>query len=98
MREIRTSGSEGGGIETNRCSLPLFAFEGTEQERSRWPHISPARPDERAGARTVWAPRGACQWAGRKPGPLAFAHLCDACPLQTRSKKYLNSNFAPPWT
>jgi hypothetical protein len=23
MREIRTSGSEGGGIETNRCSLPL---------------------------------------------------------------------------
>jgi hypothetical protein len=24
MREIRTSGSEGGGIETNRFSLPLF--------------------------------------------------------------------------
>src|SRR5215468_11995983 len=23
MREIRTSGSEGGGVETNRCSLPL---------------------------------------------------------------------------
>jgi len=23
MREIRTSGSEGGGIETNRYSLPL---------------------------------------------------------------------------
>ena len=23
MREIRTSGSEGGGIEANRCSLPL---------------------------------------------------------------------------
>jgi len=26
MREIRTSGSEGGGIETNRCSLPLFDY------------------------------------------------------------------------
>ena len=26
MREIRTSGSEGGGIETNRFSLPLFAY------------------------------------------------------------------------
>src|SRR5215470_2064570 len=25
MREIRTSGSEGGGVETNRCSLPLSA-------------------------------------------------------------------------
>ena len=24
MREIRTSGSEGGGAETNRRSLPLF--------------------------------------------------------------------------
>jgi hypothetical protein len=24
MRENRTSGSEGGGIETNRFSLPLF--------------------------------------------------------------------------
>ena len=24
MREIRMSGSEGGGVETNRCSLPLF--------------------------------------------------------------------------
>ena len=23
MREIRKSGSEGGGIETNRCFLPL---------------------------------------------------------------------------
>jgi glyoxylase-like metal-dependent hydrolase (beta-lactamase superfamily II) len=26
MREIRTSGSEGGGIETNRFSLPLFSI------------------------------------------------------------------------
>jgi hypothetical protein len=25
MREIRPSGSEGGGAETNRPSLPLFA-------------------------------------------------------------------------
>jgi hypothetical protein len=24
MREIRTSGSEGGGIEANRCFLPLY--------------------------------------------------------------------------
>ncbi len=24
MREIRQSGSEGGGVETNRLSLPLF--------------------------------------------------------------------------
>jgi hypothetical protein len=31
MREIRTSGSEGGGSETNRCSPPLFGYEGTEQ-------------------------------------------------------------------
>jgi len=28
MREIRTSGSEGGGIETNRRSLPLFIIHG----------------------------------------------------------------------
>ena len=26
MREIRTSGSEGGGVETNRCSLPLSSI------------------------------------------------------------------------
>jgi hypothetical protein len=24
MREIRTSGSEGGGVESNRLSLPLY--------------------------------------------------------------------------
>jgi hypothetical protein len=29
MREIRMSGSEGGGNETNRCSLPLSDTEGT---------------------------------------------------------------------
>jgi len=29
MREIRTSGSEGGGIETNRYSLPLSEHQGT---------------------------------------------------------------------
>ena len=28
MREIRTSGSEGGGIETNRFSLPLSGRQG----------------------------------------------------------------------
>ena len=28
MRETRTSGSEGGGIETNRCSLPLSVTTG----------------------------------------------------------------------
>jgi len=28
MREIRTSGSEGGGVETNRCSLPLSLRDG----------------------------------------------------------------------
>ncbi len=28
MREIRTSGSEGGGIEANRCSLPLSVLPG----------------------------------------------------------------------
>jgi hypothetical protein len=27
MREIRQSGSEGGGAETNRLSLPLFGRE-----------------------------------------------------------------------
>jgi hypothetical protein len=27
MREIRMSGSEGGGIETNRCFLPLYLLE-----------------------------------------------------------------------
>ena len=32
MREIRPSGSEGGGIETNRHSLPLFDCEGTEPD------------------------------------------------------------------
>jgi len=30
MREIRTSGSEGGGIETNRCSLPLSVTTGRQ--------------------------------------------------------------------
>jgi hypothetical protein len=30
MREIRKSGSEGGGIETNRFSLPLFAASGLD--------------------------------------------------------------------
>jgi hypothetical protein len=29
MRESRTSGSEGGGVETNRCSLPLSAGDVT---------------------------------------------------------------------
>jgi len=29
MREIRTSGSEGGGIEANRFSLPLSSVGGT---------------------------------------------------------------------
>jgi len=28
MREIRTSGSEGGGVETNRRSLPLSVTTG----------------------------------------------------------------------
>ena len=32
MREIRPSGSEGGGIETNRHSLPLFDCKGTEPD------------------------------------------------------------------
>jgi hypothetical protein len=27
MREIRTSGSEGGGIEANRCFLPLYLLK-----------------------------------------------------------------------
>ena len=30
MREIRPSGSEGGGTEPNRSSLPLFAKEACE--------------------------------------------------------------------
>jgi len=30
MREIRTSGSEGGGIQTNRFSLPLSTHRHTE--------------------------------------------------------------------
>jgi hypothetical protein len=30
MREIRTSGSEGGGIETNRFSLPLSLLRFSE--------------------------------------------------------------------
>ena len=29
MREIRTSGSEGGGIEANRCFLPLYLLKST---------------------------------------------------------------------
>jgi hypothetical protein len=31
MREIRTSGSEGGGIETNRSSLPLSGTQGLKR-------------------------------------------------------------------
>jgi hypothetical protein len=34
MREIRQSGSEGGGGETNRLSLPLFGT-GVRQPRCR---------------------------------------------------------------
>jgi hypothetical protein len=35
MREIRQSGSEGGGAETNRLSLPLFVLVFTQPLR-RW--------------------------------------------------------------
>jgi hypothetical protein len=34
MREIRTSGSEGGGIETNRFSLPLSVRKALISRRS----------------------------------------------------------------
>jgi hypothetical protein len=33
MREIRTSGSEGGGIEANRCFLPLYLLQGHPPSR-----------------------------------------------------------------
>jgi len=43
MREIRQSGSEGGGGETNRLSLPLFSRLFT-QARSWWfVHTQPTR-------------------------------------------------------
>ena len=35
MREICTSGSEGGGVETNRLSLPLSEFAA---------HVAPGFP------------------------------------------------------
>jgi len=37
MREIRQSGSEGGGIEINRFSLPLCAPEGASSQRGASP-------------------------------------------------------------
>src|SRR6516164_3708459 len=51
MRETRTSGSEGGGGEPNRRSLPLLwrtwipAFEAVIQSHRRW--ISALRPSTR---------------------------------------------------
>jgi len=36
MREIRTSGSEGGGIETNRRSLPLSRLYGCRADAKTW--------------------------------------------------------------
>ena len=35
MREIRQSGSEGGGIEINRFSLPLYNPAGKPRERGK---------------------------------------------------------------
>ncbi len=43
MREIRTSGSEGGGIETNRRSLPLSRLSyGTSASKTWMAGTSPA--------------------------------------------------------
>jgi hypothetical protein len=43
MREIRTSGSEGGGIEANRCSLPLSRLScGTSASKTWMAGTSPA--------------------------------------------------------
>jgi len=36
MREIRTSGSEGGGNETNRRSLPLSRLARRDAARKTW--------------------------------------------------------------
>src|SRR5262245_10488413 len=63
MREIRSSGSEGGGAETNRLSLPLSAAAGHSFWISRTPMV---RTDRAAPAallvfspQTMSAPGGA---------------------------------------
>ena len=48
MREIRTSGSEGGGIETNRRSLPLSRLSyGTSASKTWMAGTSPAMTAEK---------------------------------------------------
>jgi hypothetical protein len=63
MREIRTSGSEGGGIEANRCSLPLSRLSCRSSASKTWmagtrPAMTPEigtpskpRPEQRQKAR-----------------------------------------------
>lgn len=40
MREMRTSGSEGGRNESNRFSLPLSAADRTASRADRWAAVS----------------------------------------------------------
>jgi len=49
MREIRTSGSEGGGIETNRCSLPLSVTPAVLRSTGSSSFAAPPYPPPRAG-------------------------------------------------
>ena len=45
MREIRTSGSEGGGIEANRCFLPLLLLENWASPPRPWSPINAVAVD-----------------------------------------------------
>src|SRR5258707_12856400 len=47
MREIRKSGSEGGGIETNRCFLPLSRLSGGARSKAWMAGTSPAMTREK---------------------------------------------------
>jgi hypothetical protein len=69
MREIRTSGSEGGGIESNRFSLPLSGFRYSSIcERSR-------RLRKYVGARAAagWTP--ACAGVTRRAATVVLCQL-----------------------
>ena len=72
MREIRTSGSEGGGAELNRSSLPL----------SR-PDVSPDGNGARGG-RSVRHLRAARQSGALAPHSRR-GHVCPTAPSQLRS-------------
>jgi hypothetical protein len=55
MREIRQSGSEGGGAETNRLSLPLFPESSHQPARAAHCKYAYATPSSAGCAATKWS-------------------------------------------